>query len=61
MTRKKINLGNYLLTIYHNENEGVLEIKLFDEENEMIEAIIINEEDDEEEETNDGDFNFNLN
>jgi len=60
MTSKKIDLGEYVVTIYHNEDNGRLDVKVFDEGGEMIEAIYITEddEDDEEEEENIG---FNLN
>ncbi len=63
MTSKKIDLGEYVVTIYHNEQKELLEVKVFDELGDIIEAIIINSYDeDEDEETNEGNPpNFNLN
>jgi len=45
---KEINLGEYLITINHQEN-GLLEIEIFDELGEQIEGIYISNSDEEEE------------
>lgn len=61
MTKKKIDLGEYIITIYHDENEGVLEVNIYDEEQEIIESVIINNQEDDEDDDNENDFGFNLN
>lgn len=59
MTNKKIDLGEYLITIHHDKDKQILEVKVFDELGEMLEAIIITGDDDE---TNDPDnFGYSLN
>jgi hypothetical protein len=45
---KEINLGEYLITINHQEN-GLLEVEIFDELGEQIEGIYISNSDEEEE------------
>jgi hypothetical protein len=61
MTSKKIDLGEYVIRIYHNEEDGRLDVEVFDEGGEMIESINITEDDDEEEEEEPNGMNFNLN
>jgi hypothetical protein len=63
MTSKRIDLGEYVVTIYHNEQKELLEVKVFDELGDIIEAIIINSYDEEEDEETDENNhpNFNLN
>jgi hypothetical protein len=45
---KEINLGEYLITINHQEN-GLLEVEIFDELGEQIEGIYISNSEAEEE------------
>jgi hypothetical protein len=44
---QEINLGEYLITINHQEN-GLLEVEIFDELGEQIEGIYINNSEEEE-------------
>jgi len=57
---KKIDLGEYVITIYHNETTGRLDVDVFDEAGEIIESINISNDEDEDEPT-DNDIGFNLN
>jgi len=61
MTSKKIDLGEYVVTIYYNDKDGRLDVKVFDEGGEMIEAIYITDDEDDEEEEEANGMNFNLN
>lgn len=63
MTKKKIDLGEYVITIYHNEIEEILEVTVFDELGEAIESIVITSDEDEDDEIqkNEGPDNFNYN
>jgi hypothetical protein len=61
MTSKKIDLGEYVIKIYHNDKDGRLDVEVFDEGGEMIESINITEDDDDEEEDDGQSINFNLN
>ena len=57
MTKKRINLGEYVITIIHDSETGQLDVEVFDEGGELIESInIANDEEDEEDE-----IGFNLN
>ena len=47
MTNKRIDLGEYIVTIKHNERTGEIDVSVLDELGELIEAInITNDEDD---------------
>lgn len=62
MTSKKIDLGEYVLNIYHNDTTGELRIDVYDEGGDIIDFLkVTNDEDEEiEEDTeNDGPFKFN--
>lgn len=61
MTSKRIDLGEYVVTIYHNEQKEILEVKVFDELGDIIEAIIITSDDEDEETDDNNHVNFNLN
>jgi hypothetical protein len=62
MTSKKIDLGEYVITIYHNEEKEILEVKVFDELGDIIEAIVITSDDDDDDEVDENnEINFNLN
>jgi len=61
MTSKKIDLGEYVVTIYHNEEKEILEVKVFDELGGIIEAIVITSDDDDDEVDESNEINFNLN
>jgi hypothetical protein len=61
MTSKKIDLGEYVIKIYHNDKDGRLDVEVFDEGGEMIESIYITEDDDDEEEDDGQSIDFNLN
>ncbi len=51
MTSKKIDLGEYVIKIYHNDMNGELRVDVFDEGGDVIESIyIINDEDEDDEE-----------
>lgn len=59
MTKKRIDLGEYVITIYHNSEDEKLEVKVFDEGGDILEAIIITGEDEEEEIDEPEIFNLN--
>ena len=61
MTSKKIDLGEYVIKIYHNDKDGRQDVEVFDEGGEMIESIYITEDNDDEEEDDGQSINFNLN
>jgi hypothetical protein len=61
MTSKKIDLGEYVIKIYHNDKDGRLDVEVFDEGGEIIESIYITEDDDDEEEDDGQSIDFNLN
>jgi hypothetical protein len=61
MTSKKIDLGEYVIKIYHNDKDGRLDVEVFDEGGEMIESIYITEDNDDEEEDDGQSIDFNLN
>jgi len=61
MTSKKIDLGEYVIKIYHNDKDGRLDVEVFDEGGEMIESIYITEDDDDEEKDDGQSIDFNLN
>lgn len=61
MTNKKIDLGEYVVTIYHNEEKEILEVRVLDELGDVIEEIVITSDDDEPESEDKNGINFNLN
>ena len=61
MTSKKIDLGEYVIKIYHNDKDGRLDVEVFDEGGEIIESIYITEDNDDEEEDDGQSIDFNLN
>lgn len=61
MTNKRIDLGEYVITIYHNKIEEVLEVSVLDELGDVIESIVITSDDDNEESDEPENFNYNLN
>lgn len=58
MTRKKLDLGEYVITVEYDKKNGKLDVRVLDEAGEIIEGILITE--DEEDEGPVG-MNFNLN
>lgn len=46
MTNKRIDLGEYIITISYDEKTGQLDVAVLDELGDMIEAINIVEDDD---------------
>lgn len=59
MTSKKIDLGEYIVKIDYDENNGMLNVEVLDELGDIIESINIT--DDENDEEDDLNFGFNLN
>ncbi len=58
MTNKKIDLGEYVITIYYDDVTGELQIRVFDEGGDMIDSIGVENDDDEEDKTK-PDINMN--
>jgi hypothetical protein len=48
---KKIDLGEYIIHIKHDEQTGLLEVNILDELGDEIEQIVINNSEDDESET----------
>ena len=55
MNSRRIDLGEYIIEIQYNEQNGELDVTVFDELEEIIESINISNSE------NDNDFNINLN
>ena len=58
MTSKRIDLGEYVITIYYDDVTGKLEIKVFDEGGDMIDFIGVENDTDIEDKTK-PDINMN--
>lgn len=61
MTSKKIDLGEYVITIYHDDETGKLDVTVFDELGDIIESIKINTDEDDDDIDDDSNDVFNLN
>lgn len=60
MVKKKLDLGEYVITIEYDKQNGKLDVKVLDEGGELIEGILISEDDDDELDISAG-IDFNLN
>jgi len=62
MTSKRIDLGEYVITIYHDDVSGKLEVKVFDELGDMIDSIKVevDEDDDDDDDNTKPDINLLL-
>lgn len=58
MTRKRLDLGEYIITVDYDKKTSKLDVRVLDETGEIIEAILISE--DEEPDVTAG-FEINLN
>ena len=58
--KKRIDIGEYVITIEYDKNTGKLDVRVLDETGEIIEGILITEEDDDELDIPTG-IDFNLN
>ena len=58
MTRKKLDLGEYVITVEYDKQTGKLDVRVLDEAGEIIEGILITE-DNEDDDSIGMDFNFN--
>jgi len=53
MTSKRIDLGEYVVSIYYDDVSGTLEVKVFDELGDMIDSIKIENDDDDDDDDDD--------
>lgn len=58
MVRKKLDLGEYVVMVDYDKKTGMLDVKVLDENGDIIEGILITDDNQEESAT---DFDFNLN
>lgn len=58
MTRKKLDLGEYVITVEYDKKTGKLDVRVLDEAGEIIEGILITNDDGNDTITN---IDFNLN
>jgi hypothetical protein len=60
MTNKKIDLGEYIIEIKYNQENGRLDIDVYDELGEIIESMnIVNDEDADEDDADNIGFSLN--
>jgi len=58
MTKKKLDLGEYVITVEYDKKTGKLDLRVLDEAGEIIEGILITE-DNEDDDSIGIDFNLN--
>ena len=59
MTRKKLDLGEYVIIVEYDKKNGKLDVRVLDEAGEIIEGILISEDDEDDDATTNMDFNLN--